>query len=238
MRKEDLWYRKLGYAFNPFIIKPGFFDDEVIGYDKEIDQLVKHLTEHKMFFLQGDFGQGKTTIIKYLINEFSGNHKVVYISRNRNDRSFNYGSLLRGASKGLKKLFAIKPKNVILIVDETEKINYEDCSQIMHYFKEGYFLSVLFIDKSLNDSRLSVQVKKEIGKNVISLKPLDEKSALDLIHNRLDNNKELISDDLIKKVYAKSSKNTRQFLLNIEDVVRQAFLNKRENVTKDDLKVL
>jgi type IV secretory pathway ATPase VirB11/archaellum biosynthesis ATPase len=114
MRKE-LWFEQLGYAHNPFTIKPGFFDDEVIGYDSEIDALVKKLQAKNMCFLEGDFGQGKTTILKYIINEFSGDYRVAYISRNRSDRAHDYGELLKGASSGLKKFFGMKAKDVVLM---------------------------------------------------------------------------------------------------------------------------
>ena len=80
MRKEKVWYEKLGYKYNPFTIKPGFFDDEVVGYDKEVEKLIKQLNTHTMVFLEGEYGQGKTTILKYLINEFSGKKKVIYIN--------------------------------------------------------------------------------------------------------------------------------------------------------------
>ncbi len=239
MRKKiDLWYETLGYAFNPFTIKPGFFDDEVIGYDREIDTLIKKLSENKMYFLQGNFGQGKTTILKFLINEFSGKFKVIYISRNRSDRAFDYSKVLKGASKGLKKLFGMKAKNAILIVDETAKINNSDCEQIEKYFKDGYFKSVLFIDKSLDESKLSQQIKKLIGKNILTLQTLKPSEAVELIKSRLDTDVKLITDDLVKKVYDKSGKNTRQFLLNMEDVCRHAIEDGRKSVKADDLTVL
>jgi replication-associated recombination protein RarA len=237
MRKE-LWYETLGYAYNPFTIKPGFFDDEVVGYDKEIDKVVDLLDEGNMVFLEGEFGQGKTTILKYLINEFRGQSRIVYISRNRNDRAFNYGSLLKGANKGLGKLFGLKAKNAILIVDETEKINAKDCEQIIDYFENGNFKSVLFVDKSIEQARLSKDIVEEIGLNVVKLKSLSAKDAVELVRSRLDGNEEFISDDMIQAVYEVSNENTRRFLENLEDVSRHAVEAQRESVSKEDLKVV
>jgi len=238
MRKEKVWYEKLGYKYNPFTIKPGFFDDEVVGYDKEVEKLIKQLNTHTMVFLEGEYGQGKTTILKYLINEFSGKKKVIYISRNRSDRAMNYSSLLKGASKGLGRLFGKKAKNTILIVDETAKINASDCAQIEDYFDKGNFSSVLFIDKSMAESRISDSIKKLIGKNIVKLPTLNPKEAVELVRSRLDGNKELITDDQIKKVFEKSGKKSRQFLLNMEDVCRHAVESEREAVSDEDLKVL
>ncbi len=238
MRKEKVWYEKLNYSYNPFIIKPGFFDDEVVGYDKQVENLIKKLNTHTMIFLEGEYGQGKTTILKYLINEFSGKQKMIYISRNRSDRAMNYSDLLKGASNCFAKLFGRKAKNAILIVDETAKINASDCAQIEEFFDKGNFKSVLFIDKLLSESRISDSIKKLIGKDIVKLPTLSPKEAVELVRARLDDGVELISDDIIKKVFEKSGKKSRQFLLNMEDVCRHAIEAGRDKVTVEDLKIL
>ena len=66
---KEMWYTKLGYAHNPFIIKPGFFDDEVVGYDSEVDKLVSLLKDGEMAFLEGHFGLGKTSILKTQVSK-------------------------------------------------------------------------------------------------------------------------------------------------------------------------
>jgi predicted AAA+ superfamily ATPase len=238
MRKTT-WYEQLNYIYNPFTIKPGFFNDEVIGYDKEIETIVEWVHQNKVAFLEGDYGQGKTTILKYLINEFKDKQPVIYISRNRSDRAMNYTNLLTGAKGGLGKLFGIKAKNAFLIVDETEKINTNDCQQIMKYLDSGNFSAALFIDKSLKESRISPELKKRIGKNVAQLKSLHEKDAVALVRSRLDGNEKIISDANIKKVFSRlPEKSTRSFLLCMEEVCRSAIENERESVNIDDLKVL
>jgi len=238
MSNTDTWYNELGYAYNPFTIKPGFFDDEVFGYDDEIDDLILALQGKSMNFLEGDFGLGKTTIVKYIINELKGVYRIAHISRNRSDRSFDYDSLLKGANKGFGKLLGKKAKDVVLIVDETEKINARDCEQIMNLYDEGFIKSVLFIDASFKEARLTGDVKKEIGKKIIQLKSLSSDDAVELVRSRLEGHEELITDAFIKKVFDKSGKNTRQFLLNMEDVCRNAIKNNRVMVTKDDLSVI
>jgi len=191
-----------------------------------------------MYFLEGDFGLGKTTMLRYLINEFAQDQRVIYISRNRNDRAFDYAQLLKEANKGFGKLFGAKAKNVILIVDETAKINAEDCRQIIEYFDAGNILSVLFVDKSFADARLSDEIRKLIGKNVLGLKELKAADAIELARSRLDGNEKFLSDDIIAAVFEKTGKNTRLFLAGLEDVARHAVESGREQVTKEDLKVL
>ncbi len=238
MRKEKTWFEKLGYAYNPFIIKPGFFDDEVMGYDSEIDVLVEKLSQREMMFLEGDFGQGKTTILRYLINEFKGDRRVIYISRNISDRAFNYTKLLKEAASGLGKIFGRKAKGALLIVDETEKINKADCDQIEQFFESGHFHSVLFIDQSFEKARLSDSVKTIIDKNIVQLKPLSEKVAIELVRSRLDGHESLVSDKIIIDVFEKSSQNTRRFLESMEDVCRHAIDNERDTVLEEDVAIL
>ena len=131
-----------------------------------------------------------------------------------------------------------KHDHVILIVDETSRINREDCYQIETLFHNDYFLSVLFMDKSLNDAKLSPGIKKLIGRSVYKLSSLSPAEAVELARSRLDGNKDLITNDLIKKVYAKSKKNSRLFLMNLEDVCRHAVEAGRKKVKKEDLIVL
>ena len=229
------WFAELGYAHNPFIIKPAFFDDEVHGYDKEIDQLVERLKDRTMNFLEGDYGLGKTSIVQYLINELKGSFRIIYVSRNKNDRAFNYDNLLRGAATGFARLFRKRARNVILFVDETEKINDHDCNQIKELFDAGHINSVLFIDKSMADARISQTIRKEIAKNVFKIKPITDKDVIALTRSRLEGNEEIIADKQIQEVFELSNKNTRSFLLNMEDIFRNVVDDGRSSVTSQDV---
>ena len=233
-----IWYKKLGYAYNPFTIKPGFFDDEVIGYDKEVDTLIDWLKNDSMCFLEAEYGLGKTTILKFLVEEFKGEYRIAHISRNRSDRSFNYEKLLVGANKGLGKLIGSKAKQVILIVDETQKLNEKDCKAIEKLFREGYFKAVLFMDSSFKKVDFTQTCKELIGKNVLKLSSLSEKEAIELARSRLETNQEMISDEVIAKIFEKSNKNTRFFLLNLEDVFRASIQEGKEIITKEKVEDL
>lgn len=234
---QEFWFNKLGYEENPFTIKPAFFDDEIIGYDKEVDDLIKKLSSNKICFLEAEYGKGKSSIISYLINEFIGKNKIIHISRNRSDRALNYAKLLKSANKGVKKLLGLKAKQTILIIDEVGKINKKDCDQILNFYNEGYIRSILFADISLEKSNISSELKKKIGKNIVRLKDLNVKDVIELTYSRLEN-KDLISEDLIKKIFTKSKQNTRIFLSNIELVFKHAFENGKEKVTSEDLSII
>ncbi|MGE0793369.1 MAG: hypothetical protein AB7V77_04305 [Candidatus Woesearchaeota archaeon] len=234
---KEIWYEKLGFKENPFSIKPAFFDDEIIGYDKEVDTLSKKLKKKNMFFLEAEYGKGKSTIIAYLINEFKGKNKIIYISRNRSDRALNYAKLLKKANTGFGKLFNLKAKNVVLFIDEVGKINKKDCMQIEELYSKNYIQSVLFADVSLKEANLTNSIKKEIGKNTLKLKNITSKDAVELVKSRLET-LDLISEDLIKKVFTKSKENTRTFLNNMEKVFRYSFEKGNEKIKNSDIEVI
>jgi len=237
MSEGKIWYEKLGYSYNPFTIKPGFFDDEIIGYDDEVDMLIEKLSDSNMCFLEADFGKGKSTILTYIINEFAGKNRIIHISRNRSDRSLDYEKLLKNAKKGLGRMFGVKAKNVILIVDEVAKINMKDCRQIAEYYDQGFIQSVLFADVSMRDARLSDDIREKISKNIVKLNDITDENAIALVKSRLES-KDLIDDDSVVKIFQKSKKNTRLFLASLEKVFKAAFDADQERVSEKNLEVL
>ncbi|MGM5480606.1 MAG: hypothetical protein ACQESC_04045 [Nanobdellota archaeon] len=238
MAKTKTWYEKLHYKHNPFTIKPGYFDDEVIGYDKEIDTIIAKINDGNIVFLQGEYGQGKTTILTYIINEFSGKNKIAKITRSRSDRPYNYEKLLVRANKGIKKAFGMKAKNAILIVDEAGKLNKHDYTKIEHLHEQGNLKSIVLIDNEINKKLTTSSIEKEISKNTIAITPLSEEDAISLVRSRLGGGEKLISDQLIKEIFEISKKNTRQFLENLEDVFRKAIDSGKEKISKKDLDIL
>lgn len=235
--KTELWYKKLGYVENPFSIKPAFFNDEVVGYDAEVDSLIKKLAKGEVCFLEAEFGKGKSTIIKYVINEFVNHNKIIHISRNKSDRALDYENLLKEANTSFGKVFGLKAKNVILIVDEVGKINQKDCEQIEKFMKSKNIFSVLFADVSFAKTNLTDSLKKKIDKNLIKLKDLIPNDAVEIVKSRIST-EGIISDDLIISIFEKSKRNTRSFLINLEKVFRYSFDNGNQKISSNDLTCL
>ncbi len=235
--KTELWYKKLGYVENPFSIKPAFFNDEVVGYDAEVDSLIKKLAKGEVCFLEAEFGKGKSTIIRYVINEFVNHNKIIHISRNKSDRALDYEKLLKEVNSGFGKLFGLKAKKVILIIDEVSKINQKDCEQIEKFIKSKNIFSVLFADVSFAKTNLSDSLKKKMSKNLIKLKDLTPKDAIEIVKSRIST-EGIISDDLIITLFEKSKRNTRSFLSNLEKVFRYSFDNGNEKINTSDLACL
>lgn len=234
---KELWYERLGFKSNPFTIKTAYFNDEIIGYDNEIDTLIEKLSEHHMIFLEAEYGKGKSSIIQYLINEFKGQNKIIKVSRNRSDRALNYAKLARKTRGFFGKILNLKPKNVILIIDEVDKINQKDCDEIEKLFNNKILQSVLFVGVNFSKANLSNKIKKNMEKNLIVLKNLSPNEAIELVKSRIDT-EEIISDEIIKVIFEKSNKNTRSFLENLERVFKGSFEQGKDKITLDDVKFI
>ena len=85
----------------------------------------------------------------------------------------------------------------------------------------------------LKGNQINERMKELMG--ISTINENTTKSAVELIRSRLDGNEELISDALIKDVYAKSESNTRRFLENMEDVCRKAILEESDTVSKENV---
>src|SRR3989338_7555729 len=111
--KMEPWYKEIGFFSNPFSIKPLAFHDEVIGYD--IDLVFNKIENGEVLFIEGDYGKGKTTILKKIIRRFGGKRELIYYSCNITDNNIDFDRLK--LSNGLTKLVG---SNIIRLGELTE----------------------------------------------------------------------------------------------------------------------
>jgi len=213
MKKNLLWYKKMGFHNNPFSIKPSAYHNNLFGSESKVKDILKLIKSGKSCFISGEYGSGKTSALKKIIDEYAGKKKLIYL--NFNSGSLNAKKLLIGRSGMIKKLLRIKAKNVILLADEVQDMNLKDAKQIKQFQEEGNFKSVVFVGK---DVELPEEVKGVIGENVFKFSGLDNKDAIKLTRSRVGKLK-ILSDDMIKLINKKSN-NPRDLLKSLEDVLR------------------
>jgi len=76
----ESWLRQMNWKENPFTLKidPSLF----VGYQNQLKRLMNHIREgHKVALITGSTGSGKTTILKFIENNFDKNYEVLYISK-------------------------------------------------------------------------------------------------------------------------------------------------------------
>ncbi|MBU1201076.1 MAG: ATP-binding protein [Nanoarchaeota archaeon] len=226
------WYHKAGFKKNPFSIKP---TAELVGVDRELAELKKNIATGAIYLLMGEYGTGKTAVLKNLIREFKGRKRIIFYSYNRREKSLDLDKLLYGRSI-YSKIFRIKPKNMILLLDEVSGLNMKERRDLIHYYNKGNLKSIVLVAKNKGDFSLGKELESLVGENVLKLGNLTPDQAVKMIRKRIGSLR-FLSDKMIRKIHS-INKNTRTFLENCEDVCRYAFECNSKSVKEEHLKVL
>ena len=84
----ETWYEEIGFYENPFSIKPGFLNSNIFGNENLVDTLFKKIKSGKVCYVKGDYGFGKTALLKKIFEEFKGK-KFIYYSCNIKEGNIN-----------------------------------------------------------------------------------------------------------------------------------------------------
>src|SRR3989344_1807664 len=196
--KMDIWYKELGFYNNPFSIKPMAFHDEIIGYD--VDLVLGKIGNGEVMLIEGNYGKGKTTILKKIIRKFGGQKKIIYYSCNRTESNIDFDSLIKNRHGFFSSLFS-DDTNLILLLDEAQDLNQEDSEKISEYYNKN-FKSIVLVAPDFEKLNLSNGLSKLIGQNIIRLADLTEDDSVNIVRKRIGYTN-FISDDLIRMIFKK-----------------------------------
>lgn len=227
---SEIWYRKVGFYNNPFSIKPAAYHDSPLGLGNTIDDISYAILTKKLIFVEGEYGQGKTTILKKLINDFGGKKQVAYFSCNRLDGRLNIQKLLKKRYGFLGKLFSLEAKDMILLLDEAQYLGEEDYKKLAEHHRTGSFKSVVFVTPKINGSANGL-LQNAL---VVNLKKLNQTEAVNIVRRRVGN-LHLLSDNIINEVFERSNRNVRELLKNCEKVCKYAVDNELTKVSEEAL---
>ncbi len=230
---EKVWFRELGFHSNPFSIKPAAFTDDVLGFDSIVDEISYGVLNGKVVLLDGDYGNGKSTILKKILNDFGGKKQVIYYSCNRKEGTLDVKALLNGRYGFFGELFDIKPKDMILLLDEAQELSSKDFERIYPYYQEGYLKSIVIVGKDIKKENVTGGMKSGVTEVIIG--KLNEDLAVKIIRKRIGD-LPLLSDSVVRKIYQKTGDNVRVLLKTCEDVCKTAVESGRKKVTEEYLK--
>lgn len=220
------WYKEIGFKNNPFSIKP---NNNLFGVENKIKKIIKLIKAGESCFISGDYGSGKTTALKKIINEYAGENKLMYVNFDSNAKSVNFKKLLIGRSNLFKRLIKIKAKEAILLADEVQDMTLKDAKQIKNYREKGNIDSIIFVGIKLPKELIDF-----VGENNFEFKGLDNNSAIKLTKSRIGESR-IISDEKIKLINKKSN-NPRDFLKNLEDIFRFAIDSGNKYISKEHIR--
>ncbi len=226
-----VWYNQLGFYNNPFSIKPAPYHSEMFG-NTQLDITLDKVRSGSVVFVDGDYGTGKTTLLKRLIMEFGGKKRLVYYSCNRKNDALNIDRLLNGGRGFFARLFGMKMNDPIMLFDEAQELDDADSDIICDAYNNSKIKSIVFVGKDYSTVRFTNGLKGLIGNNIIRLGALSDDDAVKLVRKRVGSIK-LLSDDIIKKCNSLSGGIPRKLLKNCEAVCRYVVENCEDTVTEE-----
>jgi nucleoside-triphosphatase THEP1 len=188
-----------------------------------------------MVFVCGEYGAGKTSMLKKIINEFRGRRRVIYYNCNQKTASIDFDRLLINAGGFFSRLFRVRKKNMILLLDESSDMNMKDIEMLKQYYQDGFLKSVVFVSK-VEDIKLIREIDSLVGKNKYMIRSIDKDDAVKLIRKRIGDLK-FVSDEKIAKIFSRN-RNPRAFLMNCEDVCRYAFERGASKVSDEHIETV
>ncbi|MEK6816997.1 MAG: AAA family ATPase, partial [Nanoarchaeota archaeon] len=221
-------YRQLGFHNNPFSIKPAAFHDMLFGYEELVGRVVQAVGSNEVIFIEGPYGEGKTTMLKHILRHFGGHKKVVYFSVNRVESRLQIRKLLNERYGRLGVWFDIRPKDMVLLLDEASDINVNDVEKLLKFKKDGNFRSIVFVSQSYNPDNMPEELKGSI--KVFRLERLKDEDAVRIIRKRVGE-LPLLPDDMVKKIFAASNHNARELLKGCEALCKKAVDSGSERIT-------
>lgn len=231
----DTWYNQLGFYNNPFSIKPAAYHDEVLGHNGILDEVLDKIRSGNVLFVEGEYGTGKTTILKRIISEFGGKKRVVYYSCNRSENGLDVERLIKGGRSFFGKIFSRNPKNMILLLDEVQDLTKEDCESLQHSFDDKVFKSIILVSKNYKSVNFGNGLKGFIGKNIIKMKKFNNDEAVEFVRKRIGNLK-ILSDNIIKSLNKRADGNPRKLLKNCEEACKYAAENFEDEINEEIVK--
>ena len=229
------WYEELDFDENPFDTNPIKFSNKLVGIDDISEELTYRINAGSIVFVQGKKGNGKTALLWNIIKRFRGRGKLIYVDCAALESDLNIEGLLVRKHGLIGGLLGVKPRGMILLLDNVSELSNRNMERVKYFFDEGYLNSVIFTGLDFKAVGFSKSLKDRIGKRILTLKELEPFQAVTAIRNRIGDT-EIISDELIEAAFIKSGKNMLAFLKNLEKVFSKIVESKKQKITKEDLR--
>jgi type II secretory pathway predicted ATPase ExeA len=130
---QKKWFAKFGWKNNPFAltVNPALFT----GYSSQVKSIMEKLgTRSGHILVYGDKGVGKTTLLRWLVDNLKQENHAVYVARpplNFDDLIRLVVSALKGSSRKKYSLYEVEDlvkkakKPVVLLIDEAHEVTAE-----------------------------------------------------------------------------------------------------------------
>ncbi|MEM7819530.1 MAG: ATPase, T2SS/T4P/T4SS family [Candidatus Aenigmatarchaeota archaeon] len=248
-----LWFKKIGWSENPFTfnILPSLF----VGYKEQIIRALMAIDEkHKIIFISGPTGSGKTTFLKWISNNINAKKfEIFYIpkppkSANEFVDLFNNrfkSGILRFFLPNIKNIYQIpnfierkiKNRHLIIMIDEVHESDIEILEWLRVLCDQVNNISIIISGLPIFEDKIRDKLetfRKRISVR-IELLSLTKEETIELIRKRIQNvggnGNEF--DDVIDFIYTKTAGFPREVLRICDEILNKAISQGTIEITKD-----
>lgn len=221
------WYSQIGFDGDPFSK-----ESELAGHEPLINEVFYAIHSGNMVFIQGESGSGKTKVLHEVIKKFGGKKRIIYINCKHLQKELNIEKVLNERYGILGRIFGLKPKNMILLLDETESLSHRNYERIKYYFDQNHLSSVIFTGKNFPPEGMSESLVHRISKR-LAIDPISDFEAVSVIRDKIGD--KYLSDRLIKNIYRISGRNTGRLLQNCRTVMTEIAHTKKQDITEEEV---
>lgn len=228
------WYEDLGFEENPFVDTE---NTTLIGYDDIIQEINYRIAAGDILFIEGEEGTGKTALLKRVIARFKGRGKIIYLDGKKIEENINLTETIRNSRGFWQKLIGKEPENLILLMDDVEKLTMKNSERIKYFYDQNYVRAVIFTGKNYKTTEFTESLRERISK-VIKLKEPSEEDAVEIVRARL-NHSQALPEEIIREIYKKSNGNIKTVMENCSKILDYAIREQgTTTVTNEHLSTL
>ena len=224
------WFEEAGFDENPFSADPVFSARSSVGLEKPLADMEYYIGSGSIVFVEGAEGSGKSVLLQKLAEKLGGRAVKVDAAA----ATVDVRSVVSKKTSLFGRLFGKSPSNLVLLVDNAASLSPDSLELLKYYYDNNNFSAVVLAGTSLKSSGFSVSVLDRIGNRVVKIAPLAEEEALRMVRNRLGGS-ELFSEDVVRKIYKMSGKNTKKFLQLCENAGKNAAAAKSSTIGEEHL---
>jgi archaellum biogenesis ATPase FlaH len=213
------WYERFGLDKNPFELDPFASSYTFVNHKTLIESVLYLVKSGSICVLEGEEGSGKTMFLKQITDFFKGEGKVAYIDAKVVKDMDIEEIILKRKKNSLLGIFAKKPKDMILLLDNVEYLSNKNCEKIKYYFDQGHIKSVILATNDYKHLDISQSLRNRILHQIYAIPPLNKYDALRIIRDRFSDTL-FLADQTIIELFHKSQKNIKKTLIYSEKLCK------------------
>jgi len=198
-----------------------------------VDELIYRVQAADLVFLEGKLGSGKTRFLMEIARKFGSNKQVVYLDCKNINSTVDIESLMTGKYGWWNKLFKKIPRNMIVLLDNIQKLDYKNGERIKYFFDQGNIQSVIFTAEDRHNVKFSESLWQRIGKRIIQIPELSTTEEKELIQDRIGKNK--LNSAQLKMISESSDGNIKILLDNTREVFEYMAGKKQKKLSREKI---